>query len=522
MILLCAVVIVAGSAARLVGLDHLPMWHDEVFTLVRVFGYDQDAMVRALFTGDLLTPAALLAWQQPDPTLGWADTWRALTGHPEHAPLYYLLARLATDLPLDPVVAARGTSALFGLLLPLAALWLMRELFGRGLAPWLAAALIAVSPLHLLYAQEARQYALWTLLVLAASAALVRALRPRPAGAPAHWPAWSLYGALLAVGLYAHLLFVLVLPVHAAFAWLVYAQRSGRLLRPAGLPVRPWLVATSVAVVLFLPWIIVVLTHLEQAAHYTAWMDRVITREQLWLAWGWHLSRVFVDLNRNPLAPPWLWLALVPLGLSLLYYLWRAPRPAAWLLPLLLLAYGGVVLGPDLLLGGSRSQHARYALPALLAIQLMAAWALADLVNRPGRPRLLGLAVSLLLMLGGGLSIWQVQQAETWWSKQFSADNIAIARLANAGDRPLVAASASGVGPGELISLAYHLDDRVRAWGEPLDAPPVLPPGFGDVILLTPTEALRAAASPGRALAPVPGSWQWWQARPVAPAGGAP
>jgi uncharacterized membrane protein len=86
---------------------------------------------------------------------------------------------MAVMPPLDPVTAFRGTSALFGLLLPAAAFWLMRELFGRGPVPWVAAALVAFSPLHLLYAQEARQYALWMLLFLASSAALQRALALR-------------------------------------------------------------------------------------------------------------------------------------------------------------------------------------------------------------------------------------------------------------------------------------------------------------------------------------------------------
>ncbi|BCU08132.1 glycosyltransferase family 39 protein [Allochromatium tepidum] len=55
--------------------------------------------------------------------------------------------------------------------------WLTRELFGPGPAPWVAAALVACSPLQLLYAQEARQYALWMLLLTLSCLTLAIALR---------------------------------------------------------------------------------------------------------------------------------------------------------------------------------------------------------------------------------------------------------------------------------------------------------------------------------------------------------
>ena len=73
----------------------------------------------------------------------------------------YALVKLVTQLPLtlDPVVAARGVSAMFGPLLIPAVYWLMRELFGPGPAPWAAALLVARSPMQFLHAQEARQYA---------------------------------------------------------------------------------------------------------------------------------------------------------------------------------------------------------------------------------------------------------------------------------------------------------------------------------------------------------------------------
>jgi uncharacterized membrane protein len=496
------------TGLRLIGLDHLPVWHDEVFTLVRVFGYPAE-LWETLFSGRLLTPDEILAFQRPDPAKDWGDTLQALAEHPEHAPLYYLLGRGTAMLPLDPVTALRGTSALLGLLLPPAAFWLMRELFGRGPVPWVAAVLLAVSPLHLLYAQEARQYALWTLMVLASSAALVRALHRCRARD------WWLYGALVTLGLYSHLLFALMLVVQGAYVWLRSAAVSGRWRRPTGLPVRSWLMAVGVALALFSPWLMVMIGGFGDAVAHTQWMDRAIGVQRNLLAWGGHLTRSFFDVSPAQEAPTITLVLLIPIVLGLLVYPVRAPRPAMWLLPMIAVAYLGVVLGPDLVLGGSRSLHVRYGLPAVIALQLMLARVIGEALSRTGTSRAIGASALALAVLLGLSSQWRILQADTWWTKHFSAENVEVARLVNALERPLVAVSPSGVAVGELVSLAYHLDDRVRIWGHETDGEPVaLPAGFDGLLLLLPSGELLDAVPPGMVPEPVEGTWQWFLARP--------
>ncbi len=214
---LLAGLIAALSLWRLVGLEHLLVWHDEVFSLIRVLGHHSGPLHQALFAGKVLTPAQVLVFQHGPPA-GWSTTLSALMQHPEHPPLYYLLARALMDGPFSSLTALRGVAAGFGLLLPVAAFWLLHELFGqrptrqswrdplRWPAPWLGALLVAASPMHLLYAQEGRQYALWTLLIIAGSAALVRVLRTRRRAD------WMVYTALLTLGLHTHLLAVLLIP----------------------------------------------------------------------------------------------------------------------------------------------------------------------------------------------------------------------------------------------------------------------------------------------------------------------
>ncbi|MBK5964775.1 glycosyl transferase family 39 [Thiocystis minor] len=500
-------VILCAGTARLFGLDHLLVWHDEVFTLLRVFGYRHDEVQAAIFSGQLLTPDDLLRVQRPDPAHTWADAFRAFAGHPEHAPLYYVLARLATALPLDPVNAARGVSAFFGILLIPSVYWLTRELFGRGLAPWIAAALVACSPLQFLYAQEARQYALWLLLTASSSAALARAMRRD------RRTDWWLYGLFMTLGVYAHLLFVLMIPAHALYGLTVSRAgdtQAGRLARLA----RRWGIAVGVSLMLFTPWLWVIATQPGRVDHFTHWMQRPVEIGDLLAAWALHPTRTFVDLTPSPVL--WWSLLIVPLVWALARFVRRAPRAAVWLLVAMALAYSGVMLGPDLLLGGSRSLHARYALPTLLAIQIMVAWVIgAAIAAPPGSwSRRSGLIALALLVGLGGWSLFAIQRAETWSTKNFSASNADIARVANASSSTLIVASDSGVGLGELISLAYHLDPRVRLWGPPWNQPITVPAGFETLIALTPSDQLRDAIGPERLLTPLAGTWQWFAVEP--------
>jgi len=206
---------------------------------------------------------------------------------------------------------------------------------------------------------------------------------------------------------------------------------------------------------------------------------------------------------------------LIPLAWALVHFLRRAPRPAAWLLAGTAAVYVGVVLGPDLILGGSRSQHVRYALPSVLALQLMAAWVIAQgLDARSVRARTLAAGALAVAAVLGGLSIIAIQRADTWWIKNFSAPNGEVARLLNRGERPLVLASDSGVGTGELISLAHRLDPRVRIWGERGTATPPID-GFTELVALMPSPRVQTWLGPDRALTPIAGSWQWFRVEPA-------
>lgn len=504
LVLIAGMVIIVGSIARLWDVDRMVVWHDEVFTMVRAFGFDGGRVGARVFSGGDLTPDDLLLYQRPSPALGWDDTLASLRTHPEHSPLFYLAARLAAPAFQSPLTAVRGISAVLALLLIPAVFWLAWELFRSSTTAWIASALVACSPMHLLYAQEARQYALWTVLSAAASAALLLALREGRSRD------WAIYGILITLGLYTHLLFALVLAVHAAY--LVFSLYRDR---PRAMShVRGWAAAVAIALVLFSPWIGVVIARAHRVEAVTAWMERPVPVQRLFEAWGTNLVRVFADF---PSAGPLLLAGLLPLSCVLWQFCVRAPGAARMFVCLLFLTFAAAVLVPDLTQGGSRSLHPRYVLPAFLALGLAAAYVLAAGWNSSSRGRRIAALFALVLVLGAGVSSdWLILRADTWWNKNFSAQNREVAAVVNGTEGPLVVVTDSGVGLGEVISLAHDLDERVIIRGEPRGGEVVPTTGFSDIFLVTPSAELRADLAADYDLVPVLETWQWYRAVPKA------
>lgn len=169
----------------------------------------------------------------------------AWTAHDIHPPLYYILLH-GWRVFGESEFALRSLSAIAGVLAVGGVYLLGRTLFGQ-MTALLAALLLAVSPLHLWYSQEARMYALVTGLSLFASWHLVMALR---AGRRRHWIGYAFW---ITLALYTHYYTFFVILFHwaAVASWLVVAVDAPAKRTPL---LRDWLVAQGAAFALFLPW----------------------------------------------------------------------------------------------------------------------------------------------------------------------------------------------------------------------------------------------------------------------------
>ncbi len=187
-------VTVAGAVLRGIRLGRQSFWYDEAVSVERA----RDSVL-SLVTGA-----------------------RRDLGNP---PLYYVLLRIWTGIFGAGDSAARSLSVVFGVAsVPLLFLVARRLVSQR--AALAATALLALAPVHVYFAQEARGYALVTFLCLASFASLLRAL-----AAPARpWP-WVPWAAATFLALYTHygaLFVVLAQVVH-----LLATQRPRVLARAA-------------------------------------------------------------------------------------------------------------------------------------------------------------------------------------------------------------------------------------------------------------------------------------------------
>jgi uncharacterized membrane protein len=441
-----------GVAFRVTHLDRKVYWHDEVFTSVRAVGYTSEEIAPQVFSGVPLAPDALLQYQRISPDRGWKDTWHALTNNPEHPPLYYLLVRLWMERFGSTIAVVRSVSVLFSLLAFPALYWLCRELFDRPAVGWVALALFALSPFHVLYAQEARENSLWTLATLLSSAALLRAMRLQTKAS------WVIYAVTVTLNLYTFLLSGMVLLGHGIF---VLAMRpfSWRSLRRFTLAIVAGLLA-------FAPWLAVLVQNWLTMRSKTHWMTISPPRSFLTKLWGLHFSSDFVDLGL-PLDHLYTYIA-PPVVLALLgWALWVLCRHApyrTWLFVLLLVALPEVCLIlPDLIWGGARSSHTRYFVPMLLGAQLAVAYLLTYLIEHASAwQRQAGRGLLAALLLVGVVSCGISWQATTWWNKGDSYANASIAAFLNRLQQPLVISSMGDTTLGNAISLSHLVHDGVR------------------------------------------------------------
>jgi len=177
---LIVVLLVLGIFFRFFNLDKKVYWLDETYTSLRISGYttsDLSQHITQVFDGHVFGVENfkndLQEYQYINSKNGLIDTIKSLAVEdPQHSPLYYIMARYWVQWLGNSVAAIRSLSALISLLVFPCIYWLCLELFGASLVGWIAVVLIAVSPFHVLYAQEAREYSLWTVTILLSSASL--------------------------------------------------------------------------------------------------------------------------------------------------------------------------------------------------------------------------------------------------------------------------------------------------------------------------------------------------------------
>lgn len=159
-LIIVTIILVIGIFFRCYNLDRKVYWHDEVFTSIRVSGYNVKTIIANEFQGKIISPQELLKYQTIPADNTWRQTLERLIEHPEHPPLYYIYSWGWQKIFGSSIAATRSLSVLFSLLVFPSLYWLCWELFNSTTIAWMAIAITAISPVHIIYAQEAREYSL--------------------------------------------------------------------------------------------------------------------------------------------------------------------------------------------------------------------------------------------------------------------------------------------------------------------------------------------------------------------------
>jgi uncharacterized membrane protein len=461
---LVIVLLALGIFFRFVNIDRKVYWFDETLTSLRISGYTMSETVGQVCTGQEIGVKDLQKYQRLTQEKILADTINSFVlENAQHPPLYYVLTRFWAQWFGSSVAVIRSLSAIISLLVFPWIYWLCLELFESSVVGWVAVGLIAVSPFHVLYAQEAREYSLWTVTILLSSATLLRAMRLQTR------LSWLMYAASVALGLYTFLFSVLVMIAHGVYVFVIERFRLTQ--RVIG-----YLLGSFVGFSAFIPWLVVLIISLGKVNETTSWTSTKITRLSLIKSWLVNLSYFFIDFNYDLRSVSNYSLLksivkfLIPIififVIYSIYFLCRNTPKRIWFFVLALIGVTALPLAmSDLILGGVRSQASRYLIPMYLGIQLAIAYLLAtQIISTVNNwKRKLWQVVMVTLISAGVVSCAISSQAETWWLKALNIYTPQMVSIINQTANPLLIVPCQGSSSiGDPMSLSYVLDPKVR------------------------------------------------------------
>lgn len=476
---LVIIVLIIGIFFRFINLEQKIYWYDESFTSLRVSGYKEAELLQEATNKQTISIEDLQKYQHPNQEKNLVDTVNSLAlEDAQHPPLYYILMRFWLQWVGDSITARRSLSVFSSLLVFPSLYWLCWELFTSVSVGWVALALIAVSPLHVLYAQEAREYSLWTLTIVLSSAVLLQAMRIQTKFS------WGMYALTVVLGLYTFSFSAFVIMGHGIY---VLAIEGWRLTKT----VATFLLASLIGFIAFIPWLWVMITNFSHIQLTTDWLSH---GERWYVAqkWLFNLCTVFFDLNfSHSFKNIFPYLIAILVGYAIYILCHHAPK-RIWLFILTMIAATALPLVvPDLIFGGQRSGISRFLIPCYLAIQLAVAYLLFTQITSSFigiRQRQLWQLVMVTLISAGILSCIISSQAEVWWTKYHSYDNVAVASIVNQAAYPLLITK-----PGNALAFSYLLNSKVRLQLVVPPNIPIIPNSYSDIFLYDSGHELQSA-----------------------------
>lgn len=451
-------ILAIGIFFRFAHLGQKVYWYDEVFTSLRVSGYTEGDAVDYLSNHNLISSQELYRFQQTNSVKNPLDTIKGLAKEePQHSPLYYFITRLWVQLFGNSVGVTRSVSAVVSLLSFILIYYLCLELFNSPLIGWMAVSLIAVSPFHVLYAQESRPYSLWITAILLSCLTFLQAIRRKTKFS------WFIYGLALATSFYTFFFSALVAISYGIYVIVIEKFRLTK-------TVLNYVIASGFGLLLFSPWIFVVFNHHSQAQITLAWSSRKMPFLALLQTFIGNFSKVFIDWDSIEYTSfvSRLFLKLIALVIFILviyslFSLSQSHHKKAGLFLLVLIGITmPVLILHDLISGGRIATVLRYFIPAILGIEIAIAYFLTNQITNYSltvKQQKLWQIITVIIISSGIISCAISFPAKIWWNKEANIDTPTVASIINQANHPLVISDSE---IGDVISLNYLLKPEVQ------------------------------------------------------------
>lgn len=475
-----------GLFFRFANIDQKAYWLDEAFTSLHVSGYSDREVENKIVNGRIVSVAELLKYQYPSPEKTVFDTVeRIAKTAPELPPLYFAIARFWLQLFGNSITAIRTLSAIISLLVFPSVYWLCMELFKSPSVAWIAIALISVSPFHVLFAQEARPYSLWTVIIILSNASLLRAMRLETK------TSWLAYAVTTILGLYTHLFALLLFFTQGVYAVISQRFRLTKTLISYG-------IASIISVIAFAPWFYIAIITISQYPNQLVEAAQTGYASTLIKGWARGTAITFIDFSidkNSSLINVIIFCILLLFILALvgysIYYLVKNTDQKVWLFVLISMAIPAiVVILLDLKQGQIRSTIPRYFISSGLFVQLTVAYLLANQLSktydRPLKHQQWKIAAIALLSLAV-LSCITMSQSPAWWTKADDNNNRKVAQIINKAQQPLIISDVFFV---KMFALSHVLDQKVKVQLVSRPEMAKIPKGFSDVFLYQPSQKL--------------------------------
>jgi uncharacterized membrane protein len=368
-------------AVRLYGLDSQTLECEELYTLPAATGHQYVYLSKEIDSSQ--PPIAITTSQhrnlvKSEPGLGLRAV-NAVLKRNVHLPLYFYFMHYWINWFGTSEWALRFPSALFGALTVMMIFFLGRELFNL-FTGVVSSLLLAFSPDHIYYSQQARMYPLLVFLVVLSTYSMIVATRR----SSEKWP-YVIYALLSIAGLYTHYEYIFCLAAQTAYVWLGSAAGTRNKFQ--------WLLTQLLIAAAFAPWVLISLAQKKTSSEVIAWVSGKLSAN---IILAEVVGKVIQLISVPELSLGWLsvlvTLALLTIGaISLAADRSRLFLLASWIsFPI-----AGVLL-MDALLGTRAISITRYWIVVAPALYLLISLGLQRIKRMP-------IQVGLMAMLGGFL-----------------------------------------------------------------------------------------------------------------------